>query len=208
MGALVIPLLEVAAEAIAVGWSAFVSSGTATAVAGGAATAAILSIPSDKAEDKEDNKADTQVLLRTRKRECKCPPEKGHMGQVNHSMSELSAEYQAYITKFPRGMEWIFDGINFDGFVKAECLLQEAKAHYDFFFDQETGKPKKFFLNQKASNSEGLKNKSAWENILAQAKRQNATIVKHPPSKLKWYFMQMAFYEYATEEFAEKNFLS
>lgn len=148
-------------------------------------------------------------LSRTRSRErpCKCPPEKGNMGPVNHSMSDLSAEYQEYITKFPRGMEWIFGGRDFDGFLKARCLLQETKANYDFFFDGKTGKPKFFFLHGKGPNTEGpAKNLSAWDGILEQAQGQNQIVLDNPPTDLTWYFMQRAFYAYATKEFASKKF--
>ncbi|WP_198387615.1 restriction endonuclease fold toxin 5 domain-containing protein [Burkholderia ubonensis] len=142
---------------------------------------------------------------RERDRPCKCPPEKGAMTPVNHSMSELSAEYQQYITKFPRGMEWLFVGTDFDGFDKGQCLLQETKANYDFFFDK-NGKPKFFFFHGKGPNNEGKATSiPAKESIMAQAKNQSIIVRDNSPAKLRWYFMQEKFFLWATKEFSSKG---
>jgi len=202
MGALAIPLLEGAGEAITAAWSAFVSSG-ATATAGGAATAAVLALPGDKATDKD--KAKAQANTRTREQRCKCPPEKGIMGPVNHYMSDLSAEYQRYVTNFAIGEEWIFLETDFDGFSKAQCLLQETKARYDQFFNPKTGKPKFFFLIGKSENTPGVPNKMpGWKGILNQATRQSNIVLENQPARMRWYFMQPLLYGYAISEFAKR----
>ncbi|MGF6790145.1 Tox-REase-5 domain-containing protein [Paraburkholderia sp. 35.1] len=66
---------------------------------------------------------------RERERPCKCPAEKGTKAPVPYEMSELSARYQYYVTGFAPGWEWNFSNKDFDGFEKAKCLLQEAKAN-------------------------------------------------------------------------------
>jgi hypothetical protein len=99
---------------------------------------------------------------RERERPCKCPPEKGAKVQKNHSMNPEPRRYQAHVTGFEYwittdakghetnkgwNMEWAWqpDGeakpVSFDGFVKAQCLLQEEKGNYDQpidkFFDED-----------------------------------------------------------------------
>jgi len=185
---LAIPLLAGAAEAVA--------GELLAAVAGGAAAAAILSIPGDKAKDKEDNKADTQAMTRTRNRECKCPPERGVKVRKNHSMNPEPRRYQARITGFEYGiktdergretkqgwnMEWEWLGTSFDGFQPAQCLLQEAKGDYDQFLD-EYGEPKFFF--------QGFK--EMVKTVRVQAKKVHA----NKPAKLKWYFQTPLTMEY------------
>ncbi|MBR8032818.1 restriction endonuclease fold toxin 5 domain-containing protein [Burkholderia vietnamiensis] len=143
---------------------------------------------------------------RERDRPCKCPPEKGRPEPANHSMSELSAEYQQYITNFPRGVEWLFAYTEFDGFDKAQCLLQEAKAKYDQFFNPKTGKPKFFFLIGKSEKTVGAPQKiSGWKKMLDQATRQSDIVRENAPAKMKWYFMQPLLFGYATSEFAKRG---
>ncbi|MXN79295.1 hypothetical protein GR157_31795 [Burkholderia sp. 4701] len=143
---------------------------------------------------------------RERERPCKCPPEKGKMEPVKHSMSELSAKYQNYITQFPPGMEWIFAETEFDGFSKDQCILQEAKAKYDQFFNPKTGKPKFFFLIGKSEKASGTPEKiSGWKKMLDQATRQSNIARGNAPAKMKWYFMQPLLFGYATSEFAKRG---
>ncbi|WP_241023720.1 Tox-REase-5 domain-containing protein [Paraburkholderia sp. Ac-20340] len=102
-----------------------------------------------------DGGLDSLPRDRTRERErpCKCPPEKtGEKLRRNHSMNPEPRRYQARITGYEYGittddkgretnqgwnMEWAWQPtgeptpINFDGFVKPQCLLQEAKGNYD-----------------------------------------------------------------------------
>ncbi|WP_080426513.1 Tox-REase-5 domain-containing protein [Burkholderia ubonensis] len=141
---------------------------------------------------------------RERDRPCKCPPEKGRPGPVNHSMSELSARYQQYVTHFPIGEEWIFANKDFDGFVKEQCLLQEAKANYDFFFSK-SGKPNFLFLKGMGKNNTGGARPIApIEGVMKQAKDQSAIVMENPPTKLRWYFMQEKFFRWAAFEFSKK----
>ncbi|SPB15398.1 hypothetical protein NOV72_02624 [Caballeronia novacaledonica] len=203
MAALAIPVLEAAAEGIAALWAALSSGGAVSTVAGGAATGAILSLPGDTANDKDKAQTDTQVKVRTRERECKCPPDRGQMAPVNHAMSDLSARYQQYVTGFPRGIEWKFGGKDFDGFVSAQCLMQEAKANFEFFF-YDNGRPKFFFLKGVGPKTADKKQEpSASESLVKQATAQSAIVTESPPSKLRWYFMQDKLFNWATTEFAK-----
>ncbi|SPB15396.1 hypothetical protein NOV72_02622 [Caballeronia novacaledonica] len=197
MAALAIPVLEAAAEGIAALWAALTSSSAVSAVAGGAATGAILSLPGDTAKDKDKAQTDTQVKVRTRERECKCPPDRGQMAPVNHAMSDLSAQYQQFVTGFPKGQEWIFSEKDFDGFQSGQCLLQEAKARYDQFFDEVTGQPKFFFA---------INEKKGFPKMKRQAKAQSDIVTANQPSKLQWYFMQPMSWRYATKEFGRAGF--
>ncbi|WP_080414257.1 restriction endonuclease fold toxin 5 domain-containing protein [Burkholderia ubonensis] len=143
---------------------------------------------------------------RERDRPCKCPPEKGRPELVNHSMSELSAAYQQYITKFPRGEEWLFKYTEFDGFIKERCLLQEAKAKYDQFFNPKTGKPKFFFLIGKSEKTVGAPQKiSGWKKMLDQATRQSNIVRGNAPAQMRWHFMQPLLFGYATSEFSKRG---
>lgn len=94
---------------------------------------------------------------RERERPCKCPPEKGALVKKDHRMNPAPRRYQARITGFEYGivtdgkgretdkgwnMEWAWQpagepkAILFDGFIKAQCLLQEAKGNYDQLMDK------------------------------------------------------------------------
>ncbi|MBC8726547.1 hypothetical protein F6X37_35085 [Paraburkholderia sp. 31.1] len=142
---------------------------------------------------------------RERERPCKCPAEKGTKAPVPYEMSELSARYQYYVTGFAPGWEWNFSNKDFDGFEKAKCLLQEAKANYDFFFDNR-GKPKFFFFHGKGPKNTGeAKSKPAYDSIVHQAKEQSNVVIANPPTSLRWYFMQKNFFQWATVEFGSKG---
>ncbi|MDR5738072.1 hypothetical protein [Caballeronia sp. LZ016] len=79
MAALALPLLEGVGELLAAAWTAFTSSGAASAVAGGVATGAVLSLPGDTAKDKDKAKTETGAATRTQSRNCKCPPDRGQI---------------------------------------------------------------------------------------------------------------------------------
>ncbi|WP_080423460.1 Tox-REase-5 domain-containing protein [Burkholderia ubonensis] len=135
---------------------------------------------------------------RERERPCKCPPEKGAKVQKNHSMNPEPRRYQARITGFEYGietdgkgretnkgwnMEWAWQpagepkAIPFDGFVKAQCLLQEEKGNYDQFLEKffdENGDPKYKFDGFTAAKNQIFK--------------QGRVVKQNPPTKLMWYF--------------------
>ena len=74
-----------------------------------------------------------------RDKDCvECPPSRGEMAIANngkgHSMSDLSARYQQWVTNFPFPHEWFWSGTWWDGFDEPRCTLLEAKANYAFLF--------------------------------------------------------------------------
>ncbi|WP_432240350.1 restriction endonuclease fold toxin 5 domain-containing protein [Herbaspirillum robiniae] len=171
MAFLAIPAIPVISAEVA----AWIGIGATAATAG--AGAAIYS-NSRKAEE-----AQTKPLARTdaatQNKKCKeCPPESGRIVERRWNMSETSRAYQARVTGFASYTEWAYKGIDFDGFQSAQCLLQEAKARYAQFFDEEDDAPKFFFrLN-------------GYKKLVAQARFQNAVTVSSPPAKLNWYFIE------------------
>lgn len=85
-------------------------------------------------------------------------------------------------------------GVDFDGFRSSQCLLQEAKALYDQFFDPEDGEPKYFFQLSGGDRK-----------IVRQAQVQTAVVLANSPSRLNWYFMQPLSYRYFTRHFAREG---
>ncbi|PWF55238.1 Tox-REase-5 domain-containing protein, partial [Massilia glaciei] len=79
-------------------------------------------------------------------------------------------------------MEWMFNGVVFDGFDSSQCLLKEAKARYDQFFDQ-FGRPKLWW-------SEG---RNAF---FAEAVAQSLAAQPRPPVRLRWHFMEPSSYRF------------
>lgn len=104
-------------------------------------------------------------------------------------MSEVSQAYQARVTGFAPGTEWNFKGTDFDGYKSQACLLMEAKAKYDQFFDS-TAKPKFFFRISGAPKVE------------LQARRQSTVVTSSAPSRLHWHFMQPLSHSYFSKRFA------
>lgn len=126
---------------------------------------------------------------------CKrCPPEAGSLVARNWHMSEEARAYQARVTGFAPYTEWAFDGIDFDGFQLAACLLQEAKASYAQFFDKKTGEPKVFY---------GIK---GYPNLLKQASAQSGTVLKAVPARLHWYVQDELVFRHLSEVFANNKF--
>ncbi|SDE46999.1 restriction endonuclease fold toxin 5 domain-containing protein [Paraburkholderia lycopersici] len=188
MAFLAIPLLEGAGEAIAAAWAAFTSSGAATAVVGGAATAAVLSLPGDKAQDKDKAGTQTQAATRTRSRNCKCPPDKGEPVERKHGVNWNAYKYQNRITGRPFdevacrwSEEWNWLGRDFDGFQEGECLLQETKGNYDQFLDEDD-EPVPYF--------------SGFPGMAGQIADQAMRVHSNPPAKLMWYFQTPRTREY------------
>lgn len=185
MAALAVPLLESAALALA--------RALGFAAAGVAGGAAINEAAKRKVETAEKVKAapiaqaETQTKANTQT--CKkCPPDCGTLVERNWSMSEEARAYQARITGFAPYTEWSFMNIDFDGFVSNACVLKEAKARYDQFFEA-SGDPEFFFRTVGV-----LK-------IMSQAQNQSGVIWSSPPSQLHWHFMQPLSHRYFAARF-------
>lgn len=182
MGALAFPALE------AIAMRVLVALGLTTAGAAG------VDMARKRKEEADDARtapiARTQAQTRA-KEKCKgCPPDEGALVTRNWNMSDASRAYQARVTGFAPYTEWNFGGVDFDGFRSSECLLQEAKARYDQFFDPETGEPKFFF---------GL---AGAPKIINQGRFQSNVVAASAPARLNWYFMQPLSYRYFARHFA------
>lgn len=118
----------------------------------------------------------------------KCPPEKGERAsQSTAGWSDASISYQVRIAQMPPApagilWEWFFNGVQFDGFDPALCLLKEAKAKYDQFFD-ELGHVEDFWVKGEAK-------------LIDEAMRQGSAAQPRPPTRLRWHFMQPLSYRY------------
>ena len=142
---------------------------------------------------KEADKATTTPIARTdaqtntTKEKCKkCPPDTGTpFNRPTAGWSKTAIAYQQRIAGLPVGpgfiTEWMFNGVTFDGFDTSQCLLKEAKAKYDQFFD-DAGDPQEWW------NGDGA--------LLAEASRQSGVAKPMPPVQLRWYFMQSKSYRF------------
>jgi hypothetical protein len=124
------------------------------------------------------------------KEKCKeCPPDKGGPYLRNTAgWSDDSISYQIRIAEMPPApagflVEWDFKGVKFDGFKSAQCLLLEAKARYDQFFD-DWGGFKYPFQGQ------------IFTKMTVEAVSQNNAAVPKPPTQLRWHFMEPTSYRY------------
>lgn len=186
MAGLAVPLIEGAAVALLRALGVMAVAGAGAAVVNEAAK--------KKAESAEQAKAVpiAQAGSQTKTKDSclKCPPDCGILVVRSWNMSDESQAYQARITGFFPGTEWSFGGTDFDGFQSQACLLLEAKAKYDQFFES-AEKPKFFFTYTGLSK------------ILVQAKRQSVIVEMSFPSQLHWHFMQPLSYRYFTGTFQE-----
>ncbi|MES3020875.1 MAG: restriction endonuclease fold toxin 5 domain-containing protein [Pseudomonadota bacterium] len=124
----------------------------------------------------------------TKEEKCKdCPPDRGIFREQNTSgWSEASILYQVRIggmTIRPGFiMEWLYNGVSFDGFDSSQCLLKEAKAKHDQFFDM-WGTVLTFW-------------EKGAERIIDEAMRQGVAAAPRPPTRLRWHFMEPVSYRF------------
>ncbi len=90
---------------------------------------------------KDKSVAKTETTTKEKKACEKCPPDCGELVLRNtNGWKPWTIAYQQKIGGMPPApagylYEWAFLGTDFDGFQSSECLLKEAKAKYDQFFD-------------------------------------------------------------------------
>lgn len=184
MAALAIPVIEAVAARVLLA----LGIGAVAGVAGEAA----------RKRQKEADEAKSTTIARTdaqtkTKEKCKdCAPDKGATYLRNTAgWSDDSITYQMRIAQMPPApagflIEWNFGGVKFDGFNSAQCLLKEAKARYDQFFD-EWGR-----FNYRFQGN-------IFEKMTAEAVSQNIAAVPKPPVQLQWYFMEPTSYRYMSK---------
>ena len=188
MAALAVPLLEAAGAALlrALGVAAVAGAG-AVAVNEAAKKKADAA---DKAKTAPIAQAGTQT--QTKDTCSKCPPDCGTLVERKWNMSEDARAYQARITGFAPYTEWNFKATDFDGFKSQVCLLLEARAAYDQFFES-AAEPKYFFKIM------GL------PKLLNQGIRQSEIVQTSPPSRLHWHFMQPLSHAYVSIFFRKRS---
>lgn len=164
------------------------------AAAGAVITDEALRKRKKEAEEAKDARVTPIARAETRsetKERCRCPPDKGTLMAVPHSMSPAARDYQARITGFLIGMEWVFEGKDFDGFQSRLCLLQEAKADYDQFF--KSNGEFKYDFQEKIFENMALKQAAAQSNI----------VKNNPPASLSWYFQTPLAYKHMRPQLTE-----
>lgn len=173
MAGLAVPLLEGAVQALG---QTLARAGAA--LLGGAAVAGTASVSGDTKKDDSKAAPAARTLPRTGESCKKCPPEGGAFIRANHNMSAAAREYQGRITGWPYSVEegwsqeWDWLGTDFDGFIPAQCMLQEAKGNYDQFLEMDWAK-------------DSFKGFDTMEGAIL---RQGRIVRANPPTKLTWYF--------------------
>lgn len=188
MTSLAIPLIE----AVAVRVLTALGVGVVAGAAGEAAKEAT------KQRNEEADKAKSSPIARTEtqtkdKEKCKkCPPDEGGFAlQSTAGWKPWTIEYQQRIAQMPPApagylSEWLFSGVQFDGFDPSQCLLKEAKARYDQFFDQWGGFEYPF---------QG----KIFEKMTGEAISQNNVAIPKPPTQLQWNFMEPISFRYMSK---------
>lgn len=180
MAAVAVPLIE----AVVMRVLAALGLGAAAGATGEAAKEAAR----QRQEEADKAKSSPIARAQTKAREkCKeCPPDKGSQHTRTFPASKPWVEYQARIGGMPYGptfiLEWRFNGVDFDGFVSAECLLKEAKGSYDNFFN-DWGEVLKWWEHN-------------VEELMKEISRQSLAALPRPPVRLEWFWQQPMSYRY------------
>jgi hypothetical protein len=128
--------------------------------------------------------AETQGAHRQRCRPCEA--DTGIFYQRNVPARLPWLEYQARVTGMPNGptfiMEWVFNGVVFDGFESRECLLKEAKGAYDQFFDDAGD-----VLHWWSSNVNKIQSEFTQQSLAANPR---------PSIRLEWFWQQPLSYRF------------
>lgn len=188
MVAIVVPAVEAAAVRVL----AALGVGVVAGAAGEAARDAAKKRSEAADQAKSAPIAKTEATTRTKEKCKECPPDKGApFNRSTAGWSETSIAYQARIGGLPVGpgfiTEWLFNGVTFDGFDSSQCLLKEAKAKYDQFFD-DFGDPKEWWKGD--------------EPIMVEASAQSVAAKPQPPIQLRWHFMQPISYRFFAKVFS------
>jgi hypothetical protein len=180
MAALAAPLIETVAARVLTALGIGLVAGAGTKAASDAV----------KRRNDEASQAQTTPLAKVEaqeKEKCKkCPIPNGSPVVRTFPERKPWVDYQARIGGLPSGptfiTEWLYNGVEFDGFDLSQCLLKEAKAGYDQFFT-EWGEPKAWW----AHNVEGF---------VAQIRLQDSAATPNPPVNLEWYWQEPLSYRY------------
>lgn len=165
-----------------------------TAVGGAAADEALRQAQRAQAREKQEAAERARSLPiacahvhSPSRRKCEpCQAEQGLPYQRTFPERKPWVDYQARVGGMPSGptfiVEWAFNGVVFDGFDAAECLLKEAKGHYDPFFD-EWGMVRDWW-------------KHNVETVIEEIAAQSVAAHPRPPIRLEWFWQQPFSYRY------------
>ncbi|MFN3296626.1 Tox-REase-5 domain-containing protein [Caldimonas sp.] len=188
MAAAAIPLIEAAAIRILTALGVGVAAGAAGEVA--RQQARKRQEQADQAKDSTIARAEAPTRARQTCKEC--PPDRGEAAlQSTAGWSLDSIDYQRRIGQMPAApegylVEWQFNGVRFDGFDSSQCLLKEAKARYDQFFDEWGGFQYPF-------------QERIFVKMTNEAVAQNRAAIPKPPIRLQWNFMEPVSYRYMSK---------
>lgn len=85
-------------------------------------------------------------------------------------------------------LEWLYGGVYFDGFWRAQCTVVDAKGRYAQFLSRDDGAPKL-----------GFPSRFVFPGMIEEAGRQIAVInTASPQGKLQWHFMEIEVYRWAS----------
>lgn len=184
MAGAAVPLIEAAA----VRALAALGFGAAAGATGDAAREAIRKRKeaADKAKGSPVAQTDAHIATKAKEKCPECPPDKGAPFIRKFAVRLPWVNYQARICGMPSGpnfiTEWMFNAVQFDGFTSGACLLKEAKAGYDQFFD-EWGRPRTWWAYN-------------VNDIIAEIVRQDLAATPKPPVRLEWHWQQPTSYRY------------
>jgi Restriction endonuclease fold toxin 5 len=173
MGRLATNALEAAIKAIAVGVAAETAKKQADA----------------NTDAKDKSVAKTETTTKEKKACEKCPPDCGKIFERNTAGWPLnSILYQQRICGMPiapvgKLNEWEWKDVRFDGFRSSLCMLEEAKANYDGFFDA-LGEFKHPFV------------KLVFAKMQQEAVDQMDAVRGNPTVSLTWYFQTPVTYKF------------
>ncbi|MDV9042023.1 Tox-REase-5 domain-containing protein [Stenotrophomonas sp. RAC2] len=106
---------------------------------------------------------------------------------VGRAWSALKGESQPNAQQLNL-LEWLYGGVYFDGFWRAQCTVVDAKGRYAQFLSQDDGAPKL-----------GFPSRFIFPGMIEEAGRQIAVInTASPQGKLQWHFMEIEVYRWAS----------
>lgn len=121
-----------------------------------------------------------------------CEANQGSPGAPTRSMSNRAQLYQQFITGFPRGVEYQYRVVWFDGFWMPICTLVEAKDKYDQFLTVEIDEA--FLFGSDSIESVGFKSWfSGQQALINEGRSHRRTVDPTPEILLQWHCAQIAF---------------
>lgn len=134
-----------------------------------------------------------------------CAATKGAPGAPpNRNPLPRAVAYQQFISGFPRGVEYIFAGVWFDGFWMAVCTLVEAKDKYDQFLVVEIDKAL-LWGNDTISSVRFKDWFSGQPDLISEGRRHENAVRPHNEVKLQWHCAQIAFSIALTSLFSQEG---